>query len=141
MTAPAPDPLRDPVILALKTDEGFRPDLYTDTTGTPTIGYGTACRAWSPAFALSVLRLSVDDALADVTRTLPWASSLSAPRLGILLEMRYNLGLQGLLGFTKCLAHLQAGEYAAASLQLTASLADHEEPNRVARWAAVIAHG
>ena len=131
----------DTAVADLEVDEAFRADLYLDTRGVSTIGYGTSLRAWSEKKALAVLSFDAAVACTEVQGALPWASTLSTARMAVLVEMSYNLGITGLLGFQQFLAHLHAGDWSAAGLQLTASLADHEEPARVARWVEKIANG
>lgn len=72
--------------------------------------------------------LMLDNDLAEATNevlgALPWADTLNAPRLGVLIEMSFNLGLgsghdsHGLRGFVHMLAALQAGDYAEAARQM-----------------------
>jgi GH24 family phage-related lysozyme (muramidase) len=130
--------------------EGFRSDVYDDsndapirlvTGGVPTGGDGCACRGWSPRLAAAVLVFQFNEAMDSVQQALPWSGRLDDVRFGTLCEMQFNLGSVGLLGFQKFLAHLEAGEYAAAGLQLTASVADREEPTRIARWVREINEG
>lgn len=134
---------------AIKESEAFRSDVYDDATGspirlptagTPTIGFGCACKGWSTRLATAVLLFQYNEALDAVQQALPWSGRLDDVRFGTLAEMCYNMGLQGVLGFSKFLGHLQAGEWAAAGVQLTASTADHEEPARIARWVREINH-
>lgn len=129
------------VRVQLEADEGFRTTLYYDSAGVPTIGYGTACRNWSPAFAESVLLLTVSEADRALVHALPWVTGLDDVRYAVLIQMVYNLGLIGLLGFHEMLGHLERGEYPTAAQQLLASAADHEEPARVARWATQLTEG
>ena len=140
----------DARLALIQQAEAFRSDVYDDSTGspirlasggTPTIGYGCACRAWSTRLASAVLLFQFNESLDAVMHTLPWSGTLDDIRLGTLGEMDFNLGTSGLLTFQKFLAHLQAGEYAAAGLQLSASAAAHEEPSRVSRWVQEIANG
>lgn len=123
------------VVAQLKSDEGFRADLYYDGKGVPTCGYGQTIRNWSPSFAEAILRLTLAQCITDVAMALPWSNILDDVRLGVLWQLRYNLGVHGLLEFHEMLGHLERGEYPQAGLQLIASAADHEEPARIARWA------
>jgi lysozyme len=131
----------DTVVAHLQADEGFRESLYDDSEGVPTIGYGTALRGWSQRKASTVLLFDVNEAIDGVLGALPWSGTLSEARFGVLVEMCYNLGLNGLLGFHDFLGHLQRAEWPQAGMQLLASVADHEEPARVQRWIAEITNG
>lgn len=132
----------DAAVAQLKVDEGYRADPYKDSIkGVLTIGYGCALRAWSPAFAEQVLRVKLDECLQELITALPWVSGLDDVRGAVLLEMDYNLGRQGVLGFHMMLPALEHGDYHGAAVALRDSLADHEEPLRVERWAIAIESG
>jgi lysozyme len=88
-----------------------------------------------------VLTYQFNQFLTAVVAALLWVDAIDEVRLGVLAQLAYNLGVAGLLGFHQMLAHLEAGEWAAASLQLKASTADHQEPARIARWAETLATG
>jgi lysozyme len=136
------------VIAQIKFDEGFRSHVYDDATGalvlatgTPTIGYGCACVFWSVGLATVVLIYQVNQAITEVLGAIAWSGKLDDARFGVLVQLTFNLGIHGLLEFTQMLDHLRDQQWAAASLQLKASAADHQEPARVARWAQTLATG
>ncbi len=120
---------------SLINHEGVRLKPYLDCCGKPwrecvcavkgflTIGCGRNLEAEgiSPDEEAFLLDNDIKAATGEVVAALPWAADLSAPRLGVLIEMRFNLGLgsghdsHGLRGFVHMLAALQAGDYAAAA--------------------------
>jgi lysozyme len=114
----------------LLRDEGFRPDIYTDTRGFKTIGIGHNLDA-SPmldlvppitlAQALGILGKDVERISMGLQSQLPWIVSLDDVRHGVLTNMAFNLGTNGLLQFHQMLTHLQAGDYANAALAMTQS--------------------
>jgi lysozyme len=50
-----------------------------------------------------------------VPQALPFFSALSDPRQAVILDMSFNLGLNGLLEFKEMLAALKAGDYERAA--------------------------
>jgi lysozyme len=119
------------IIDQLKRDEGFRPNIYPDSRGFSTVGYGHNLDA-NPINALTV---PISEALAtqilgaDVERisrylqlSLPWVVSLDDARHGVLLNMAFNMGVPGELKFHHELADTQAGNYLQAAADMKASL-------------------
>ena len=128
----------------IKQDEGCRLHSYPDplSGGDPwTIGYGATGPDIGPAtiwtqeeadtdlgVRLSVLCDSLDGAL-------PWWIGLAAPRAAVLVNMAYNLGLNGLLGFPHMLAAAQAGKWAEAHDEMLNSAWARQVPARALRLA------
>ncbi len=132
----------------LHAAEGWRPFLYDDATGKritqgstvighPTIGYGFNLDAIDlPQEAgdvwFATLRTRV---INEVFNALPWTQRLGAGPLRVLIDVAYNSGLHGLLGFHKMLAALEAGDLVTAGRELTNS---RLAPGRAQRLAALI---
>jgi len=55
---------------------------------------------------------------AQLTQALPWIEHLDYVRRGALINMCFNLGIYGLLGFKKALAAIQAGEWELAAEEM-----------------------
>ncbi len=83
--------------------EGFSPSIYTDKTEHPTIGYGYNLSVYSyegkritKAYGL------LTDILKENHKALlsyGWYKNLDAMRRMVILDLSYNLGLNGLLKF------------------------------------------
>lgn len=115
----------------VKANEAWRPFLYDDATGKritkgstvighPTIGWG---------FNLDAIDLPIEAGTVwfDVQRTrvinelfnaLPWTQQLGAGPLRALVDLGYNAGINGLLGFHKMLACLHAGDLVGAQREV-----------------------
>lgn len=122
----------------LKRHEGTRRDregrhiAYRCPAGALTIGYGHNLDA-NPVPGIGInARLLEDQAcrllLADVqgcemqlAAALPFARELAPARYAVLVNMVFNLGVRGLLGFRNTLADVRAGEYAGAAQRMLAS--------------------
>ncbi len=107
----------------LKIHEGLRLKPYRDTAGKLTIGVGrnlddVGLREEEAMFLLLHDLEFVKEAL---DKRLPWWRGLAEPRRHVLLDMGFNLGVDGLLQFTGTLGHLRAGRYAEAAQQMLRS--------------------
>ena len=124
----------------LKTEEAFRGMTYRDSRGHPTIGWGTkepitkAEGAWLLETRLADTRARLAEAWAPYLE-------LNQARQGALLDMAYELGVEGLLGFHDMLAALERGNWAAASTAALASVWATEVPIRAIVIAAALENG
>lgn len=100
-------------------DEGTRLKPYTDSTGHLTIGFGRNLTQVGISLAEAELLLDHDiqRTVADVLAALPWTTGLDPARRDALVNMAFNLGISGLLGFHKMLTACQAGDWATAALE------------------------
>lgn len=109
----------------LKRDEGEVLEVYPDSLGIRTGGVGRNLEAhgidWpigTPiSKAQSDLWLLEDSAKAsaEVDEHLPWAKELDEARHGVLVNMCFNMGIGGLLGFKHMLDDCKAGNYDGAA--------------------------
>lgn len=97
-------------------DEGIRLKPYRDTVGKLTIGIGRNLDdvGISQAEAEFLLDNDIDNATAKLLKSLPWAVGLDPVRFSAMVNMAFNMGIWGLLGFKNFLAALQAGDYKSA---------------------------
>ena len=70
----------------------------------------------------ALLQHDVQQALAGLKAEFPWFENLSNIRKIVLLDMCFNLGLDGLKKFKKTLAHIKNGRYEQASKEMLHSL-------------------
>lgn len=125
----------------LTRDEGVRRVLYADSRGVPTIGIGHNLRdrPLSDRAIRTILEDDVAETEAELVARLPWVAALSEPRRGAFLNLAFNLGVGGLLGFVRMLGAAQAGRWDDASRELlTSAYADQVGP-RASRLAQQLA--
>ncbi|MBS6151859.1 MAG: glycoside hydrolase family protein [Campylobacter gracilis] len=130
----------------IKAHEGFRDHIYKDSLGKATIGYGFLVAALSPdelklnggkvepmgkEVAEKILNLKVSKLKKRLFQCLPWLQSKPQGVQDTLIEMAYQLGLAGLMGFRHTLSCIEAGDYAQAAKNLKASLLYRQTPKRV----------
>ena len=130
----------------IKAHEGFSARIYKDSLGKATIGYGFLVSALSPdelklnggkiepmskEVAEKILNFKVARLRKRVPECLPWLSNKPQSIQDTILEMAYQLGLAGLMGFRHTLGCIEAGDYAQAAKNLRASLLYRQTPRRV----------
>ena len=130
----------------IKAHEGYRREIYKDSVGKATVGYGFLVAALSPdelklnggkiepmshEVAEKILNLKISKLKKRVFQCLPWLESKPQNVQDTLIEMAYQLGLAGLMGFRHTLGCIEAGDYAQAARNLRASLLYRQTPKRV----------
>lgn len=93
--------------------EGLRLKPYRDTVGKLTLGVGRNLDdvGITRGEALHMLDNDIARCMADLDAQLSWWRSLDEARHGVLIEMCFNLGIRGLLGFKNTLRAVQEGRY------------------------------
>jgi len=121
----------------LMVHEGLRLFPYTDTAGKLTIGYGRNLtdKGITLREAEQLLDHDITDAIQSVLMALPWTSMLSAARFRVLVDIAFNAGINGLLGFPKMLIAAQQGDYTTAANEIVNS---HLAPHRAEHLADIM---
>lgn len=125
----------------LRRDEGTKATVYKDTLGFDTIGVGRLIDSRKPGAGLRpdeidyLLRNDIDDRVAALQKALPWFDRLDEARRGVLINMAFQLGTAGLLGFKSTLALVASGKYAEAAEQMLKSKWATQTPARAKRLA------
>lgn len=103
--------------------EGLRLKPYRDTVGKWTIGIGRnlSDKGLTKVEALILLDNDIFEAQRDLEKYLPWASTLDDARYRVLVDMTFNMGIHGLLGFKRMLAALERGDYETAAAEMESS--------------------
>lgn len=108
----------------LKRDEGFRSTIYKDEVGKSTVGYGHNLDAKPlPDLVTPITEEQAEQILSDdvdvvtnkLAHLLPWSDSLDGVRFGVLQNMAFNMGIEGLLEFHNTLTCVQQKKYVAAA--------------------------
>lgn len=105
------------VLPRLKVEEGFRSKVYRDTKGFQTIGYGFNVDAGITKRAASALCQAQADELHDALCVYGWYASLDEPRQSVCLDIAFNGGVDGLLGFKHMIDAIKAKDWAEAAKQ------------------------
>ena len=119
----------DRLISRLKKHEGFSGLPYEDTTGNLTIGYGTKLPI-EPGEAELLLKHRLYRKRSELIQK--WNEFLSLPGSvqEIVLEMCYQLGVNGFLTFKKTIKYLEDRQWKKASIEMLDSKWARQTPNR-----------
>lgn len=109
--------MRDALIKQLIKNEGLRLKPYTCTAGKLTIGIGRNLddKGISEEEAMYLLKNDIEECEFQLNKELAFFKNLDMARQDVLLNMCFNLGINGLLGFKNTLAMIEAGNYEAAA--------------------------
>ena len=121
-------------------DEGSVSHAYEDSLGFLTIGVGRLIDSrrgggLAPDEIEYLLTNDIIQKTAQVLEALPWAKELSEPRLGVLINMAFQLGIGGLLQFKRALGSIEDGQYAEAAAEMLDSTWAKQTPARAQRLA------
>lgn len=142
-------PLRVAIRQQLKRDEGtgiqkngyYLP--YTDTVGKLTIGYGH--NLTDNGLSQKIVEMLLDDDIDACAKELivkaPWVETLSEARMGVLVNMAFNLGVPGLLRFKDMVAALRKEDYEKAAVEMLDSVWADQVGDRALRLAEQMRRG
>jgi lysozyme len=127
----------------LRLHEGERLKPYRCTAGKLTIGVGRNLEDRGITAEESAYLLTNDVAREEreLLRALPWVAELDEVRQRVLLDMSFNLGLVGLLGFKNTLATIRAGDYTKAAGMMLDSRWAKQVGQRAERLSRMMATG
>ena len=104
--------------------EGMRLDMYKDTVDVWTIGIGRNLEdvgLRSEAEAKFLLRSDISAVQKELRERLPWFEDLDPDRQQVLTNMAFNLGVTGLIRFSKTLSYVESGLYEKAADEMLRS--------------------
>lgn len=127
----------------LRRHEGFRDRVYLDTVGKRTIGYG-----WnldSDPMYREAADLQMKCKLEEIEQRLlllyDWYPNLSQVRKDVVLNMCYNLGVEGFGKFRQTIWYLQNSRFAEAAQEMLRSRWSEQVGNRARYLANLIETG
>ena len=130
----------------LRRDEGFRSHAYKDHLGFLTIGIGRLIDhrrggGITEEEAEYLLQNDIQKVVAALDKKLPWFKNLSDARQRALINMAFQLGVEGLMAFKKTLRALEVGHYERAAIEVLDSKYYQQTPERAWRVAAMLREG
>lgn len=133
-------------------EESKRNTVYKDSEGWDTIGIGHLVDERKggslPHWAQSELNITgrlsdesvyrlfdedLEEKDSELRRRAPWVAQLDEVRYACLLDMSFQMGVDGLLGFKNTLSMVRSGDYSGASEGMKHSLWYKQTPNRANR--------
>lgn len=131
--------------------EGYRAKPYYCSEGYPTVGIGK--RIGPKDSPLEAYRFEVSHrvatawlieeviAIVAVLKDVEWFVKLDDNRQNVIISMAYQMGVEGLLGFTKMIAALGCGDWLEAKMQALDSLWYAQTSKRALHHAQVLLTG
>lgn len=118
-------------------DEGIEYKPYRCTVDKITIGVGRNLDdvGINHDEAMMLLHSDITRCVDDLNSNVPLIVKLSEPRIAVLINMTFNLGITRLLKFKNMIAALEKGEYIIASKEMLDSKWARQVPNRARRLA------
>lgn len=140
------DKLRD----MLKLHEGLRLKPYQCIAGRWTIGYGHNLEAHNEARPESITLEQAEKYLTEDMRAAEiqciarfpfFAAGLGEVRKAVLIDMCFNLGINGLAGFKKTISAIAEGRYSSAAVEMMDSKWAMQVKGRAVRLSNMMAYG
>lgn len=124
----------------LRRHEGEILSAYQDHLGFWTIGVGRLIDkrkggGISKEESEMLLRNDIDEVMFELNNRLPWFNRLNDARKAVLMNMAFQLGITGLMGFSKTLSLIEAGDYTQAADQMMRSKWASQTPKRASEMA------
>jgi lysozyme len=122
----------------LRGDEGEKLYAYQDSLSYLTIGVGRLIDqrkggGISKEESAYLLANDIAAKTAELIKSLPWLYLLDPVRQGALVNMAFQLGVAGLLGFRNSLELMRTGQYREAADNFLKSKWANQTPNRARR--------
>jgi lysozyme len=130
--------MKDKLTRQLRRDEGEVLHAYQDHLGYWTLGVGRLIDirkggGITSEEAAYLLSNDIDRKQAELVKQLTWTTTLDEARFGVLMNMAFQMGVKGLMGFKNTLAMIKDGEYEAAADGMLNSLWAKQTPERAKR--------
>ena len=116
----------------IKKHEGFRSEVYKDTLGIDTIGYGFAIKdlVMDQDIAEKILKRKVENLIKRIKQKFPWYSDIPEEAQDVVANMCYQLGVGGFSKFKKTIKYISEKKWDDASIEMLDSLWARQTPNR-----------
>jgi len=119
-------------------EEGFKFKPYKDHLGNWTFGHGLTYITEDESLMLVKRRLrAIESALVNHK----WYLELNRARQDVIVDMSYQMGINGMLGFKKMIAAIKEKDYEKAAIEMLDSRYAKQTPNRANRNANIMKTG
>ena len=125
----------DNLLKRIKESEGYSSTVYQCTEGYDTIGYGFAIKDLylSEEISTIILKEKLNKLKKDIENRFDWVANAPPSIQNVVIEMCYQLGLNGFSKFKKTIYYFETEQYWEASIEMLDSLWSRQTPNRSKR--------
>ena len=130
--------MKENLIRSLRGEEGEVLTEYKDHLGYSTIGVGRLIDkrkggGITKEESAYLLNNDIDKIVEQLDKRISWWETLDEARRGVLVNMAFQMGVDGLLGFKNTLNMIQSGRYSDAAKGMLSSLWAKQTPARAKR--------
>lgn len=119
------------LVKSIVEHEGFSPTAYPDVlTGSAPYTFGHGLTSITEDESIMILKNRISSISAQLSLKLSYFSSLPDDAKEVLIEMAYQMGVNGLLQFKNTLKMVSQGDYIGASRNMMLSLWAKQTPKR-----------
>ena len=120
------------LIKQIKKHEGFSSTVYQCTEGYDTIGYGFAVKDLylSKEICNKILKQKISELKLKISQKFDWFTDSPDQVQDVVINMCYQLGINGFSKFKKTIYYLETEQYEEASEEMLDSLWARQTPNR-----------
>ena len=128
----------------IKSAEGYRRFAYECSVGALTVGYGTVIERGGHGIPEFIAELLIRDYLQTLQARFEahgWFRSLDPARQAAVLEMGYQMGYEGVMGFTRMIEAIEASDWDIVKLEALDSNWAQQTPARADVVSSRVAYG
>jgi len=120
------------LIERIKKNEGYVPNVYKDTLGIDTVGYGFTIKdlELSEDICGTILNILILERAHNVYKEFPWLLEKPMVVQEVVIEMSYQMGVAGISRFRKTLDYLKNDDFVRASEEMLDSKWAMQTPGR-----------
>ena len=124
----------------IKKHEGYVKNVYKDSLGIDTIGYGFAIKdlELDEDLAEEILIRKVEKLIKRVRSKFDWLDSVPHEVQGVLVEMAYQMGLSSVCRFRLALKYMENQNWERAADEMLLSKWNRQTPNRAKELSNII---
>lgn len=132
--------------IELEEEEGNKPYAYQDHLGYWTIGIGILIDkrkggGLRPEEVTFIFENRMKILSAELQERLPWFHTLADARQRVLMQMAFQMGVDGLMGFKNTLKMIEEGKYMMAAAGMLQSKWAKQTPDRAERLSKMMETG
>lgn len=131
----------DEIVEEIALAEGWRSEIYLDSLGKETIGFGFLVKELNltKEEGMMILKRYVNERIESISKTQKWVLDMPPEIQKVFVSMVYQMGLNGVLSFKKMIAHMKDSNWRMASVEmLDSKWARSDSPKRALKYAEIV---